>query len=80
MLKSKVGYSLKEDSYEVGLETAKEATSSLSNVKLNLLYTSCKSDIKKIVKGVKEVNDAPLIGCTTSGGLIVPDGYNSSPL
>ena len=29
MLKSKVGYSLKEDSYEVGLETAKEATSSL---------------------------------------------------
>lgn len=78
MLKSKVGYSLKEDSYEVGLETAKEATSSLSNVKLNLLYTSCKSDIKKIVKGVKEVNDAPIIGCTTSGGLIVPDGYITS--
>ena len=78
MLKSRVGYSLKEDAYEAGLETAKEATKSLNNVKINLLYTSCKSDIKKILKGIREVTDTPVIGCTSNGGVIVPDGYIAS--
>ena len=78
MLKSRVGYSLKEDAYEAGLETVREAEKTLSDVKLNLLYTSCKSDIKKIVKGIKEVSDTPVIGCTSNGGLIVPDGYITS--
>lgn len=78
MLRSKVGYSIKENSYEVGLETAKQATGDLKNVKLNMLYTSCKNDIKKIVKGIKEVTDTPIIGCTSNGGVIVPDGYITS--
>lgn len=78
MLKSKVGYSLKEDSYELGLETAEEATKSLGDVKLNLLYTSCKNDIKKVVKGIQDVTQAPIIGCTSSGGIMVPDGYMTS--
>ena len=77
MLKSVVGYSIKEDSYEAGLETAENLKTS-KNVKLNMLYTSCKNDIKKIVKGIREVTDTPIIGCTSSGGVIVPDGYISS--
>ena len=77
MLKANVGYSIKEDSYEEGLEIA-NTTKSLNHVKLNLLYTSCKNDIKNVVKGVREVNDAPIIGSTSSGGLIVPDGYITS--
>ena len=78
MLKSRVGYSLKSDSYESGKETASESIKSLNHVKINLLYTSCKNDIKKVLKGVREVTETPIIGCTSSGGLIVPDGYITS--
>lgn len=78
MLKSNVGYSIKEDSYEAGLETATNSTKSLKNVKLNMLFTSCKNDIKKVVKGIKEVVDSPIIGCTSNGGILVPDGYITS--
>ena len=78
MLKSRVGYSLKEDDLEVGKDLAKETTKSLNNVRLNLLYTSCKSDIKKIVKGIRTITDTPIIGCTSSGGIMVPDGYITS--
>ena len=78
MLKSNVGYSIKEDSYEAGLETATNSIKSLKNVKLNMLFTSCKNDIKKVVKGIKEVVDSPIIGCTSNGGILVPDGYITS--
>ena len=78
MLKSKVGYSINEDYYTMGLETAKESTKDFSNVKLNFLYTSEKCDIKKVIKGVREVTSSPIIGCTSNQGIIVPDGYITS--
>ena len=78
MLKSKVGYSIKEDYYEMGLETAKESTKDFSNVKLNFLYTSEKCDIKKVIKGIRDVTSSPIIGCTSNQGIIVPDGVITS--
>lgn len=78
MLKSKVGYSINPNSFMMGLESAKEATKDFSNVKLNFLYTSVNSDIKKVVKGIESANNSPIIGCTSSGGIIVPDGYITS--
>ena len=78
MLNAKVGYSINPDSFIQGMEAVKQSTKDLSNVKLNLLFTSCKSDIKQIVKGIEEVTDTPTIGCTSSGGIIVPDGYITS--
>jgi len=78
MLKSKVGHSINPDSFVMGLEAAKEATKNLTNVKLNFLFTSVKSDLKKVVKGVESATTAPIIGCTSSGGIIVPDGYINS--
>lgn len=78
MLKSKVGYSIKTDALEAGNDIARETTKSLNNVRINLLYTSCKSDIKKIIKGIRAITDTPIIGCTSSGGIIVPDGYITS--
>ena len=78
MLKSKVGYSINPYSFMMGLESAKEATKDFSNVKLNFLYTSVNSDIKKVVKGIESANNSPIIGCTSSGGIIVPDGYITS--
>ena len=79
MLKSKVGYSTNPNFFTMGVETATISTKDLSNIKLNFLFTSSYGDTKEIVRGVKTVNDAPLIGCTSCGGLIVPDGVISSP-
>ncbi len=78
MLKAKVGYSLKEDAHEAGLEIAQKTTKDFNHLKLNMLYTSCQSDIKKIVKGIREITETPIIGCTSNGGIIVPDGYITS--
>ena len=77
MLKSVVGYSEKNNNYEAGIETAKKVKG-LNHTKINFLYTSCNSDIKQIVKGIRESTDTPIIGCTSSGGVITPDGYVSS--
>lgn len=78
MLKSKVGYSIDQDFYESGCEAARKSTKDFKNVKINFLYTSCKSDIPSVVKGIREVTSSPIIGCTSSGGIIVPDGYVTS--
>ena len=78
MLKSKVGYSINSNYSIAGLETAKESTKDFSDVKINFLYTSEKSDIKKVIKGIREVTSTPIIGCTSSKGVIVPDGYITS--
>ena len=78
MLKSNVGYSTNIDEKESGFESATQATKDLKNIKLNLLYTSCKNDIRKIMRGIREVTDTPIIGCTSCEGIIVPDGYITS--
>ncbi len=78
MLKAKVGYSTNLDNQEMGIETAKQSTKDFTNVKLNLLYLSEKCDIKRVIKGIKEVTDTPIIGCTSNGGIVVPDGYITS--
>lgn len=78
MLKSKVGYSINENDFDAGIEIAKEITSELKNAKLGILYTSEKNNIKELIKGTKEKFKAPIIGCTSSDGIIIPEGYISS--
>lgn len=78
MLKSNVGYSINSDSYMAGVETAQKAMKDLSESKVCFLYTSVKNDIKKLVKGVKTITRSPIIGCTSSGAIMVPDGIISS--
>ena len=78
MLKSKVGYSTNEDERLLGVEAATDATKSLENIALNFLFLSCKNDAKKVLKGVREVTDTPIIGCTSCEGIITPDGYLTS--
>ncbi len=75
MLKSKVGYSTNPDSFLMGFESIKQSTKDFENVKLNFLFTSEKADIKKVVKGINSETKAPIIGCTSSEGILVPDGY-----
>lgn len=49
MLRSKVGYSMNEDSFTSGVMTAKNAIIGSSS-KIGFLYTSCVSNVKEVVK------------------------------
>lgn len=74
MFKTKVGYSIKENANECGKEIATIA-SSAGSLKLGMLFTSANMDQKKILDGVKSVlGNKPIIGCTSSNGLIVKEG------
>lgn len=78
MLKSNVGYSTETESYLAGQETATKAQENLVNPKLAFLFTSVKNDLKEVIKGVQSTTKAPIIGCTSSGAIIVPDGIITS--
>ncbi len=75
MLKAKVGYSKLEDAFEAGVETANKAKEGI-NPKFGLLFNSVGYNQKKFIEGVKSVlPDTDIVGCTTSAGILVPDGY-----
>ena len=78
MLKANVGYSIHADSYQSGEESIKKAHENLENIKINFLFTSVKNDIKELIKGIRKHTDTPIIGCTSSEAIIVPDGIISS--
>ena len=79
MLKSNVAWSTNKDSYKAGQETAKKAVKDLMQTKVAFLYTSVDNNVEKVLEGAKaELGTAPIIGCTSSAGIIVPDGFISS--
>ena len=79
MLKSNAAWSTDKDSYVQGKESAKRAVVDLVQTKVAFLYTSVDCDVAKVIEGAKsELGTAPIIGCTSSAGLIVPDGFISS--
>ena len=78
MLKSNVSWSTNENSYIQGKETAEKAVVDLVRTKIAFLYTSVDSNIEKVLEGAKsELGTAPIIGCTSSAGIITPDGFIS---
>lgn len=79
MLKSNIGWSTEAESFEAGRTAAEKAVVDLVQTKIAFLYTSVDNDVAKVLEGAKtELGTAPLIGCTSSGGIIVPDGYITS--
>ena len=79
MLKSNVGWSTEADNYAAGKASAKKAVQNLFETKVAFLYTSADNDVAKVLEGAKsELGTAPIIGCTSSAGIIVPDGFISS--
>ena len=75
MLKSKVGYSNKTDAYEAGIETATMATEKLKP-KIGLLFNSVGYNQEKLIAGIKSIiPEMDVIGCTSSQGILVPEGY-----
>ncbi len=75
MLTSSVGYSIREDSYKSGIESAKMALEKVKTPTIAFLYTSIKYNQKKVLEGVNSVlGNVPIIGCNSDGALIVPSG------
>lgn len=80
MLRTKVGQSTQADSFETGVEIAKKATENMEYAKLGFVYTSEKNNVKEVVNGINSITNSnvPIIGCTSSGGIITPEGYITS--
>lgn len=77
MLKTKVGYSINENAFKAGEEAALRARG-VGALKLGMLYTNSSMDQKKVLEGAKSVlGNIPIIGSTSSNGLIVKDGVIS---
>lgn len=78
MLKSNVSWSTNAESYKQGKEAAKKAVVDLIQTKVAFLYTSVDCNVAKVIEGAKsELGTAPIIGCTSSAGIITPDGFIS---
>lgn len=79
MLKSNVGWSTDKSAFESGRASAEKAVVDLVQTKVAFLYSSVDYDQEELLKGAKSVlGTAPIIGCTSSAGIIVPEGYISS--
>lgn len=77
-MKAMVGSSILSNSYEAGVDTAKNSTKGLKAPKLGFLFTSIKYDQDEVIKGIKSVYpDLKVIGCTSSGAIMTPDGIIS---
>jgi len=74
MFKTKVGYSVNIDDFKAGAEAASKLEK-LGNLKLVTLFTNCDMNQSDVLDGIKSViGNKALIGCTSSGGIVVPDG------
>ena len=71
------GYSTNPNPVEAGLEAAKMAGNAKS-AKLVFAYTSCDYDIKKVLTGLRQYYNCPIIGNTSFTGVIIPKGFVSS--
>lgn len=59
--------------------SCKKAVVDLIQTKVAFLFTSVDCNVSKVLEGAKaELGTAPIIGCTSSAGIITPDGFISS--
>ena len=78
-MKANVAWSTDESAYLAGKACAKKAVLDLVQTKIAFVFSSVKYDSQKLLDGAKEVlGTAPIIGCTSNGGILVPDGYITS--
>lgn len=74
-MKAMVGSSILKDSYAAGEETAKNSIKGLKNPKIGFLFSSVKHNQSELIRGIKSVTpDLQIIGCTSSGLIMTPDG------
>lgn len=78
-MKAMVGSSILANSFDAGVETAKNSMKGIKAPKVGFLFTSIKYNQNDVIKGIKSVSpDLKVIGCTSSGAIMTPDGIISS--
>lgn len=78
-MKANVAWSTDENAFLAGKNSAKKAVLDLIQTKVAFIFSSVKYDAHKLIEGAKEeLGTAPIIGCTSNGGVLVPDGYITS--
>lgn len=78
-MKANVAWSIEEDAFSAGKACAKKAVLDLMKTKVAILFSSVKYNQEALLEGMKqELGTAPIIGCTSNGGILVPDGYITS--
>ena len=75
-LVTRVGHSENKESFVCGTEAASKAD--LHSASVGLIFTSCVLDQKEVLKGVRSVSNAPVIGCTSSAAICTHEGYFNS--
>ena len=79
MLKAKVGYATNANAKEAGIEAAKMALEHVEHAKMGMVYTSSFYSQEEVLEGIKEVvGDLPILGSTSKGAIIVPEGVVTS--
>ena len=78
-MKAMVGSSILANSFDAGVETAKNAMKGIKKPNIGLLFTSIKHNQDEVILGIKSVNpEIKVIGCTSSGAIMTPEGIISS--
>lgn len=74
-----VAWSTEKNSLEAGKQSAKKAVLDLVQTKIAFIFSSQKYDQAKLIQGVKEkIGSAPIIGSTSSNGIITQGGLITS--
>ena len=77
-MKAMVGSSILANSFDAGVETAKNSMKGIKKPKIGLLFSSIKYNQDELIKGIKSVvPDLRVIGCTSSGAIMTPEGIIS---
>lgn len=75
-MKINVTWNTDENARQAGKVCAKKAVLDLIQTKLAIIFSSEKYNQEELLTGAKSVlGTAPIIGCTSSEGIIVSDGY-----
>ena len=78
-MKINTSWSIEKKAKQAGKEMLEKGVSDVGETKIALIFNTVKYDTKKLLEGAKEVlGTAPIIGCTSSGGVITQDGYITS--
>ncbi len=75
-MKVNVTWNTEENSRQAGKIGAKKAVLDLIQTKIAIVFNSEKYNQEELLTGAKSVlGTAPIIGCTSSEGIIIPEGY-----
>ena len=78
-MKVNVTWSIDDDAEQAGKACAKKAVLDLVQTKIAIIFNSSKYNCEELLKGAKSIlGTAPIIGCTTYGGIITQEGYINS--